>query len=144
MTAPYRITRKDPRLQKVSAIEKKPDQEVREYLSRLMKLIPAEVVGLYLGGSGVIPEDQPGFLIGWSLFCLFCVFLVRRYGSSKSGWKKPQWKVVWISMISFLIWLYSLGDVFRVLGIYIPFLGTLLILAWTFLVPYFYRGEIEN
>jgi hypothetical protein len=144
MIAPYRITRKDPRLRRVSASREQPDQEIREYLSRLIKLIPSEVVGLYLGGSGVIPQDQQVPLIVWSLFCLLCVVLSRVYGSSKSGWRDPQWKVVWISIISFLIWIYSLGGVFRALGIYVPYVGTLLILAWTFLVPFLYKGEIEN
>lgn len=145
MTAPYRITRKDRRLQKVSFSQGNSDEAFREYLSRLIKLIPSEVISLYLAGSGVIPQNQATGLIVWSGFCVFCVFVVRVYGSSPSTRRlDPQWKVVAISIISFLIWLYTLGGPFEAIGIYVPPLGTILVLSWTFLIPYIYKGEVST
>src|SRR5260370_3096057 len=54
---------------------------VNAYLEKLVKMIPTEVVGLYLVGKGVIPVGQAGFLLGWTLFCLFAVIVVRAIGT---------------------------------------------------------------
>jgi hypothetical protein len=49
-----------------------------------------------------------------------------------------------IAAASFVLWTYSMGDVFvraSLFGEWQPLLGTLLILGWTFLVPLFYKGD---
>jgi hypothetical protein len=40
-----------------------------------------------------------------------------------------------------VIWVYVLGGVFVELGLHVAWLGTLLMLGWTFLVPFVYRGS---
>lgn len=115
---------------------------VNVYLEKLIKMIPAEVVGLYLVGSGVIPAGQGAYLLGWTLFCLIAVVAVRALGTRDVDAKKsPQWAAVAISTVAFLIWIYSIGGAFQIyLGKgYQPFLGSLLVLAWTFVVPLFYN-----
>jgi hypothetical protein len=42
-------------------------EELKDYLHRLVRLIPSEVVGLYLVGQGVISEKQPGPILIWVL-----------------------------------------------------------------------------
>jgi hypothetical protein len=115
------------------------------YFDRLYKLIPGEVVGLYLVGSGLIPKEYPFVLLGWSLFCLAALFLTRmRNTKDTSKGLGPQWGAVFISAVSFVIWLYTLGGPFAAFpdhNIYVPFLGSLLVLSWTFLVPLIYSGE---
>jgi hypothetical protein len=109
-----------------------------------MKMIPAEVIGLYLIGSGFIPEDQNFGLLVWSIICLIGVVAVRAYGTTDSEKSlPPQWSVVTISTIAFMIWLYSLGGVFKLYGLYIPYIGSLLVLAWTFFVPIVYKGSLD-
>ncbi len=112
------------------------------YLDRLMRMIPGEVVALYLVGSGLIPPTGRIALTVWSFVCLAGVIVIRAIGSRDSAaGKGPQWSSVAISAIAFVIWLYSLGGPFAAFGIYVPYIGSLLILAWTFFIPLFFKGE---
>jgi hypothetical protein len=137
--APYRIER--PRTKSVAAAE--PGAQLRSYLDRLMKMIPGEVVALYLVGSGVIPRDESAWwLVGWSLVCLLGLFVIRIYGTADPrNSVPPQWPSVLISAFAFVIWVYSLGGPFAAFGLHKPFIGSLLVLGWTFFVPIFYRGD---
>ncbi|MBL9020873.1 MAG: hypothetical protein JNL21_01685 [Myxococcales bacterium] len=109
-----------------------------------MKLIPSEVIALYLVGAGFIQPDQPWVLLGWAVFGLFAVVLVRARGTTnpETG-EGPQWAAVAISATSYVLWLYSLGGPFAAFpghDLHEPAIASLLVLAWTFVVPYFYRG----
>lgn len=112
-----------------------------EYLEKLTKMVPAEVVGLYLIGSGVIPTDRHASLLAWTAFCFSAVIIVRALGTRDSNSGQPQWAAVVISAVSFLIWVYSVGGPFPwyLKDAYQPFVGSLLVLAWTFIVPLLYR-----
>ena len=138
MSAPFRIRRSDVGAREVS---RESGEEFKGYLERLVKMIPAEVVGLYLIGSGIIPEGQRVGLLVWSIVCLIAVVVVRAYGTADSKKNLPaQWITVLISSGAFVIWLYSLGGPFESLRWHVPYIGSLLVLAWTFFVPIFYKG----
>ena len=119
------------------------DEQLRSYLDRLMKMIPGEVIALYLVGSGVIPSDENHlWLVGWSSLCLAAVGVIRIYGTADRITNRgPQWASIAISAVAFVVWLYSLGGPFIALGIHKPFVGSLLVLAWTFFVPIVYKGD---
>jgi hypothetical protein len=51
-------------------------------MERLLKLIPAEVVAVYLAGKGNLPEARQS---GWSYVCLALVFVVRAWGTREPG-----------------------------------------------------------
>ncbi len=141
MSAPFRIRRSDARLEKVSA---KKSEGFKDYLERLIKMIPGEVIGLYLIGSGFIPKDQHAGLLIWSIICLIGVVAVRAYGTTDSEENlPPQWSVVIISSVAFVIWIYSFGGVFKLYGLHVPYIGSLLVLAWTFFVPIVYKGTYD-
>jgi hypothetical protein len=142
MAAPFRVINPRAKLQKVGAAE----APAREYFERLIKMIPADVVGLYLVGSGFIPADKHAVLALWTFLCLFGVIAVRIWGTADPDPQKripPQWPVVGISAVAFVIWIYSMGGVFAVYGLAVPYVGSLLVLAWTFFVPLFYKGSFE-
>jgi hypothetical protein len=156
MTAPYRIQKPgvsvDFPLKQVTlgeGLTAVPSAEMvtsqdnfNSYLERLMKMIPAEVISLYLVGSGLIPKDQNVTLLIWFIVCLAGVIILRAYGTSDSRSKlPPDWIHVSISTIAFLIWVYSLGGPFAAYNLYVPYVGSLLVLAWTFFVPIFYKGQ---
>lgn len=112
------------------------------YLSRLVKMIPSEAIALYLAGSGVIPNESRLGLEVWTSICLCLVLAIRIYGTSDSRSEvPPQWAAVGLSVAAFLIWVYSIGGPFVKLGIHVPYVGSLLIFAWTAFVPLFYRGD---
>ena len=141
MAAPFRIRRPDTGVKAV-AVERA--ESFNFYLDRLLKMIPAEVVSLYLVGSGFIPDGQTIVLTAWAVVCLIGVVAVRAYGTMDAVERKPpDWMHVAISSVAFVIWVYSLGGPFEAQGLAVPYIGSLLILAWTFFVPMFYKGPAD-
>ncbi len=148
MAAPYRIVNPDVGAKDVAA----PSVEANysSYLDRLMKMVPTEVIGLYLVGSGIIPSSDTIVLTLWSLICLVGVIAMRVWGTTDTTTTPPQptdWVHVAISAVAFIIWLLSLGGgpfangaVFAAAHEQTPYFGSLLVLAWTFFVPIFYKG----
>lgn len=115
--------------------------DIQSYLDRLLKMIPAEVIGLYLVGSGIIPTGQKIALVIWAVVCLIAVVVVRTYGTYDPTKKNPiDWVHVAISSVAFLIWVYTIGGPFSAYNLTIPWVGSLLVLVWTFFVPIFYKG----
>src|SRR5262249_3173130 len=116
--------------------------DFRPYLDRLLKMIPGEVVGLYLVGGGFIPENAPTVLTVWTLICVIGVIAIRAYGTTDPAEAKPpQWPAVIIATVAFAIWVYTLGGPFKAYNLHVPYIGSLLVLAWTFFVPIVYRGS---
>jgi hypothetical protein len=145
MSAPFRIRRPDVGAKVVAQGVGSADS-FGFYLDRLLKLIPAEVIGLYLVGSGIIPSDQTVALVVWAVVCLVGLFAVRVYGTADAAANQPpDWTHVGISAVSFVIWIYSMGSVgpFAAWGLSVPWIGSLLVLAWTFFVPIFYKGPAD-
>lgn len=160
MSGALRIRRVSPGTA-AAGVESRPPSE---YIERLVKLIPTEIIGLYLGGKAAIqtryidfhtpavgaPSQDPPVLgpnedvawVGWTAICFFALLAVRAWATKQN--EKPQWSAVLIAAISYLIWVYSFGDVFHlVMGIWDPLPATLLVLVWTFAVPVFYRGDAD-
>ncbi len=118
-------------------------ESISTYLDRLMKMLPAEVLSLYLVGSGIIPEESPrGVLLGWFILCLIGVIALRVWGTSDKDAGLPvDWWHVTISAVAFIIWVYTIGGPFKLYGVHVEYIGSLLVLAWTFFVPLFYKGQ---
>jgi len=141
MSAPFRIRRPDIGVTKTA---REAGEGFKFYLDRLLKMIPAEVVSLYLVGSGFIPKDKPLVLTIWAVVCLVGVVLIRSYGTTDpANNKPPDWIHVAISTTAFIIWVYTLGGPFTAINLYVPYLGSLMVLAWTFFVPMFYKGPVD-
>lgn len=120
-------------------------QSTDQYIERLVKLIPAEVVGAYMVGKSIAPtEAYPE----WALVCLILTFVLRALMSLESGRnslrQRVQWGAVIVATLSFLIWVSVLGDGIgwgeRVLSVEV-WQAQLAMLIWTPLVPYFVRGD---
>lgn len=140
MAGPFRI-RRALVIKEVSATSKI-DAQFRAYFERLIKMIPAEVIGLYMAGSGIIPAEPSWMLIAFSAFCLICVFVVRIWGTADPEKNlPPQGVPVLIAAGAFVIWLYHIGGPFVSLGIHVPWIGSILIVCWSFIIPIFYRGD---
>ncbi|WP_422355314.1 hypothetical protein [Roseivirga pacifica] len=111
------------------------------YFSRLIKLIPAEVLTLYAMGQANIPDEEVWAEVIFGLVCCILVVFSRAYATSDEN-NKPQWSAVLVSTISFMIWLYLESPIFIILELQIAWLGTIIMAIWMFLVPYFYKGEV--
>jgi hypothetical protein len=146
VAAPFRVrARPRPRLTAAPGAGPAPNDGFADYADRLQKLVPAEVISLYLAGLGVIgaPQGSPQLSVVWVVVCLVGVVAVRVWGTRESGpTSRPQWPAVAIAAVSFLIWVYQLGGgPFALASLYDPKAAALLLLVWTFFVPLFYRGD---
>jgi hypothetical protein len=142
MAAVYRLSRSAPASDAGIAVARAGMlADFQSYLDRLIKMIPAEVIGLYLVGSGIIPAGQKIALIVWTAVCLIAVVVIRIYGTYDPTKKHPiDWLHVLISAVAFLIWIYTIGGPFAAYGLTVSWVGSLLVLVWTFFVPLFYHG----
>jgi hypothetical protein len=105
------------------------------YMERLIKLVPSEVIGIFLTGKGYA-ESWLGI---WSLICLGLVCISRVWGTRDPG-KRTQWIGVLVSIISFVVWIYAIGA--HIINITIPQnISYIAVLIWTFIVPYVYKGD---
>lgn len=144
MSAPLRIIRPDSSSGLRSSVSEK-EEGLKSYLERLVKMIPGEVVGFYLIGRGEIADNQAVELVIWALIGLVAVIVVKAWGTSdKANDVQPDWIHVTISSIAFVIWTYTLGGPFLAYGIYVPSIGSLLVLTWTFFIPIFYKGPFDK
>ena len=127
--APFRII-KGP----ATPLPSSPDQ----YLARLVKLVPSEVVALYLA----FKEVAATWLGIWATICLVLVVFVRAFGTNQQG-KGIQWGAVVVAAVSYILWVYATGG--YILQFHLPESApgiiSVAIGVWTFLIPYFYQGD---
>lgn len=142
MAAPLRITKPPtPKAAIGPGVQGQPTA-MQGYMERLVKLIPGEVVGLYLIGNGIIPPASKIATVVWSVICMLLVVLVRSQWTADRANKVPiQWFAVFVSSISFIIWVYNMPGPFNVYNLVFPSVGSLAVLVWTFVIPYFYKGD---
>jgi hypothetical protein len=103
-----------------------------DFLTRVSKLIPAEVVGIYLTGRQVAVDHSA---VGqWAAICLALTILFRVLGTSQNvreSFKTAQWDAVIYCAISYVIWIYAMGDQLANLGLgEKQFWASLLAIAW--------------
>jgi hypothetical protein len=134
--------------------EKAPADAAKDYVARLLRLIPGEIVALYLAGRAAITGyfegsqsslSEPRTWIVWTVVCLGLLFVVRIWGTrDKKLAIPPEWRAIGIAAASFVIWVYSSGDVFKIaFNVWNPLIATLLVLVWTFLTPFIYNPEAK-
>jgi hypothetical protein len=112
-----------------------------EYVDKLTKMIPAEVVAIYVPGLALVPPESKNGLLGWLITCFILVIIFRYYATAKSGTNgEPNWPLLGISLVSFLVWAYFLGGAFKAFQLQIEWVGQLGIMVWTAVAPLFYDG----
>jgi hypothetical protein len=119
------------------AREVKTDQD---YKSKLLKLIPSEIVAAYILIVGIIPDEYKywGTLITALIMLVLIPFYLRRlYDVKRLG------QIIYI-MIAFVIWIYTLGGPFRQWGIWQDWIGSALLILYTLTIPLFYHPRAET
>jgi len=105
------------------------------WMERLVKLVPSEIVAVYLAGRGYAHQIEGA----WPVICLAMLVIIRAWGTRDRG-RGPQWPAVAISSASFVIWVFAMGG--KVLSWQPdPDIAALMVLVWTTLVPVIYRGD---
>lgn len=121
------------------------DEAFKDYLSRLIKMIPAEIVGLYMIVTGFIPEDEHTWLLIVTIICLIFLIIVRvKATSDKANNLPPQQFPIFVAAIAFVLWVYWLGGPFKHYeGVHKQFVASVLIVLWSFIIPVFYKGSVS-
>jgi hypothetical protein len=109
----------------------KPD----DYLTKLVKYIPSEVVVLYVtlyGIASAAKEEISFAFISW------LIFVVGIFGTVLYLWRVAKVSdslQLIISTIAFVVWVFALGGPFASLSWYHPIYGALLLPVYTFFIP---------
>lgn len=117
-----------------------------QYAKRLLKLVPAESLAFYLAGSALVPASADLVASIWFGIGILATIVVRLgLTQDREHGKGPQYGAVTLSTVSFAIWAYSMArPPFREVYEAAPYVSSLIVLTWTFFVPYVYRGDIDR
>jgi hypothetical protein len=150
MISPYRIIRPSGIAAQSSPGTSNADRQAREFGERLVKLMPAEVAGIYTGVRGVWLPNAPaaGDLLQLAVLKywlpaggLLLVIALRVWGTRRPGYGlgDVQWGALCISVAAYLVWIAALGD--PVFGFTVDrrIPASLLIIGGV-LAPMIYRG----
>lgn len=92
--------------------------DVKAYLERIAKYIPAEVVAAYISASGAAPLARaPGFLV--TLIFVVCLVCTPLYVTRFTTTKKESVVNSTMALLAFVVWAYATGvGLFQYLGWY--------------------------
>ena len=107
-----------------------------DYISRLIKYIPTEIVTLYLLVDGILKSFTSSPLVNWIIFFLLLAltpFYIWRMTRETS--KTTAWDQIIVSFVSFTLWVYVIGGPFASLSWYAPQYGSIFMAIFTVFVP---------
>jgi hypothetical protein len=148
MAYPFRIEKRSAIQAQADGAEQ-PTDALQEYLARVIRLIPAEVVALYQAIRGIVEAVAPNdptakATLPWlPVIGLVIVVFVRSWGTrtADGDWSTVQWGAVLIAAVSFLVWVVSLGHPIVVDTPIRPWIGSVVLILWAFFSPYFYKEK---
>ena len=80
-------------------------------LTNIVKMIPGDVVAIYLTARGAVPETQTVLGLRWPFFltvaCLVVCFVLR-YFATRAGSSGPNWPLILVTCIAFFIWAHAI------------------------------------
>jgi uncharacterized membrane protein YccC len=115
-----------------------PDTGYDNYYSRLVKLIPAEVIAFYLALDALVaalPEQQIMLWVAFGITLIGAWFYLGRVANVTSLVQRL------LSIVALVIWVYVTGGPFAGLPWYNIAYGKVVLVVFTFFVPVLYLGE---
>jgi hypothetical protein len=111
---------------------------VDTYFDRVVKYIPADVVGAWVFVTAAIsgaPEDVPKGALLWIAFvCGIVLTALWTLKQTSSPEFRPAVTQTTIATTAFGVWVFALGGPFVTLGFYRPIYGSLLLALYTLVV----------
>jgi hypothetical protein len=111
------------------------------YYSRLVKLIPSEVIAFYLALDGIASAMKDKETMLWVVFSISLIGAWLYLGKLANV---RQFTQKLLTVIAFAIWVYVFGGPFALLSWYDPAYGKLLLVVYTFFVPMLFKGDSSN
>jgi hypothetical protein len=105
------------------------------YLTKLLKLIPSEIIATYLFVQGIIPESdyKIELTIVSAILLIATPFYLRKFQNVNTI------RQIIISTISFIVWLFTFGHTFQAWISYPEYYGSVVLALWTLLAPLFMK-----
>jgi hypothetical protein len=121
----------------------KPDkgQPYDTYYSRLIKLIPSEIIAFYLAMDGIVSALPQKEILLWIIFGIALVgswFYLGKVANVSS----PLQKI--LTIVALAIWVFVFGGPFTQFSWYDASYGKMLLVLFTFFVPVFFKGYPRN
>lgn len=114
-------------------------KQENSYQSRLLKLIPSEIIAAYLAILGFIPEDYQHAKILLTVVSVSLLVLLPFYLYIMQGVR--GFIQIAFTSLSFVVWVYSIGGPFTYWGIHDAIVGSTILVIWTLLIPFFIIPE---
>ena len=116
--------------------EKSPSVASDQFLAKVAKFVPSELVAPYLAISGILLTSSDLLVkpVGICCYVLFQVYTpIYMYRISKRELRSEKVCRIQAAMssIAFLVWAYSIGGIFSLLGWHRPFLASILLILFS-------------
>ncbi|MBI2936716.1 MAG: hypothetical protein HYY22_00765 [Thaumarchaeota archaeon] len=108
-----------------------------DYLTKVVKYIPAEIVATFVTLDGVLKVDAtvPTFLY-WLVFITLLIFTpLYTWRATKEKNLPPAYAQIAVSTASFAIWIFALGGPFNFIDWYKPIYGSVSLILFTLAPP---------
>ena len=106
-----------------------------EYLGKLLKLIPSEIVAAYMVIEGLVPEESAK----WGLSVVSLVLLIITPFYMKFVQKVEKSTQIFVCSLSFVVWVYAIGGPFVFWNIHEAWIASIVLLLWTTFIPQFFK-----
>jgi hypothetical protein len=107
-------------------------REDNSFIKALLKLIPSEIIAVFIFLQGVLPERLvPHLVISLLLVAITPLYLYTAMGVRSRG-------QLAVSTLSMVVWIYALGQGpvrFLEAPIYEPWYGSVILAMWTLIPP---------
>ncbi len=111
---------------------------VDTYFDKLIKYIPADLIAAWTAVTGLIAgaTKEPQAILLWGAFIVGIILTAAwTWRQTTVPQKPPAITQIIISALAFIVWVFALGGPFAKMGWYSPLYGSLLLIAFTLIVP---------
>jgi hypothetical protein len=111
-------------------------QQIDGYFDRVIKFVPADIVGGWIAVSGVVPIDtqsgKKSAPVMWLAFA-FALILTALWTWKQTGGleQRPAYTQIIVSSAAFCVWVCALGPPFSFIGGFQSYYGSLLLIGFT-------------
>jgi hypothetical protein len=109
-----------------------PSSAAADYLERVAKYIPGEILAAYVALNGFVAVASPGRRVWlYALSFVVCLVFTPLYLWKMAVPGKPKALHLFIATAAFALWAYSLGGLFTELKIHDPVIASILLVIFS-------------